>query len=230
VPDIKPPKIIFEVPELINQKFDVLPEIIEKNPDSVKYYLDGEEREPNQLPLRFGMLPDGEHELRIHAIDIVGNDSEEIFSFTVDNTPPEILVKSPIDNTTVANLLEIDFKVQDKNLAENGAITILLPDGESLEDITSHSFDVAEIDDGIYDLKITAVDIIGNEQTKMVSFNVDHAYVPEQPMISKERESSSENSLLILVGIIIAAAIIIPFIIKRIRKTSAENKILKEDL
>jgi len=31
--------------------------------------------------------------LRIHASDIVGNDAEKTFSFTVDNTPPEILVK-----------------------------------------------------------------------------------------------------------------------------------------
>ena len=63
-----------------------MPEIIEKNPDTVKYYLDGEERTRQQLPLNFGMLPDGEHELRIQAVDIVGNDAEKTFSFTVDNT------------------------------------------------------------------------------------------------------------------------------------------------
>ena len=230
VPDEKPPKIIFEVPELINQKFDVLPEVIEKNPDFVKYYLDGEEREPKQLPLRFGMLPDGQHELRIYAIDIIGNDAEEIFSFTVDNTPPEILVKSPMNDTTVADSLEIDFKVEDKNLAEDGAIKILLPNSEFLEGITSHSFDVTQTDDGVYYLTIMAVDIAGNEQTKMISFNVDHTFVPEPPIIPKEKESSSDNSLLILVGTIIAVAIIIPLVIKRVRKISTENKILKEDL
>ena len=230
VPDDKPPEIIFEVPELINQKFDVLPEIIEKNPDTVKYYLDGEERTKEQLPLKFGMLPDGEHKLRIHATDIVSNDAEKTFSFVVDNTPPEILVKSPTDGATVADSLEIDFKVEDKNLAEDGAITILLPDGESLEDITSHSFDVADMDDGPYYLTIMAVDIAGNEQNMMIEFNVDHTFVPEPTIIPKERESLSENSLLIVVSIIIVAAIMIPIIIKRIRKTSTENKILKEDL
>ena len=230
VPDQKPPKITFEVPKLINKKFDILPEIIEKNPDAVKYYLDGEERKLDQLPLRFGMLPDGEHELRIYAIDIVGNEEEQTFSFIVDNTPPEILVKSPTSNTTVANSLEIDFKVKDKNLAEEGAITILLPDGESLDDITSYSFDVTQMDDGVYDLKITAVDIAENEQTQTISFNVDHAFISEPPIITKEREPGSENSLLIIISTIIVAVIMIPIIIKRIRKTSAENKILKEDL
>ena len=230
VPDEKSPEIIFEVPELINKTFDILPEIIEKNPDFAKYYLDGEERELEQLPLKFGMLPDGKHDLRIHASDIVGNDAEKTFSFTVDNTLPEILVKSPINGTTVSHSLNIDIKVKDENLAEVGAITILLPDGESLEDVTSHSFNVTEIDDGVYDLEIMAVDLAENEQTKMISFNVDHTFVQEPPVISKEKEQVSENSLLIIITAIIAAAIVIPIIFKKIRKTSTENKILKEDL
>jgi len=230
VPDEKPPKITFEIPELVNKTFDILPEIIEKNPDYTKYYLDGEERNLEHLPLKFGMLPDGKHDLRVYATDIVGNDAEKTFSFTVDNTPPEILVKSPINGTTVSHSLNIDFKVNDENLAEDGAITILLPDGESLKDVTSYSFDVTEIDDGIYDLKIMAVDLAENEQTKMISFNVDHAFVQEAPAISKEKEPISDNSLLIIISIIIAIAVTISVIVKRIRKTSTENKILKEDL
>jgi hypothetical protein len=230
VPDEKPPEIIFEVPEFINKTFDILPEIIEKNPDFTKYYLDGEEREQEQLPLKFGMLPDGKHDLRIRASDIVGNDAEKTFSFTVDNTPPEILMKSPINGTTVSHSLNIDIKVKDENLAEVGVITILLPDGESLEDVTSHSFNVTGIGDGVYDLEIMAVDLAENEQTKIISFNVDHTFVQELPVISREKEQVSENNLLIIITAIIAAAIVIPIIFKKIRKTSTENKILKEGL
>ena len=229
VPDEKPPEITFEIPELVNKTFDTLPEIIEKNLDYVKYYLDGEERNLEHLPLKFGMLPDGKHNLRVYASDIVGNDAEKTFSFTVDNTPPEILVKSPINGTKVSDSLNIDFKVKDENLAEDGVITILLPDGESLKDVTSYSFNVADIDDGIYDLKIVAVDLAENEQTKILSFNVDHAFVQETS-IYKEKEPVSENNLLIVISIIIAAIIMISVMVKRVRKTSTENKILKEDL
>jgi len=168
--------------------------------------------------------------LKIRASDIVGNDAEKTFSFTVDNTPPEILVKSPINGTTVSHSLNIDIKVKDENLAEVGAVTFLLPDGESLEGITSHSFNVTKIDDGVYDLEIMVVDLAENEQTKMISFNVDHTFVQEPPVISREKEQVSENSLLIIITAIIAAAIVIPIIFKKIRKTSTENKILKEDL
>jgi len=228
VPDDKPPEITFEVPELINKKFDILPEIIEKNPDFVKYYLDGEELELEKL--QFGMLPDGEHDLRIHASDIIGNDIDKTFSFTVDNTPPEILIKSPINGTTVSHSLNIDFKVKDENLAEDGSITILLPNGESLDDITFHSFNVTEIDDGVYDLKIMAVDLAENEQAKMISFNVDHAFVQETSIIPEAKDPSTGNNLLIIISTIIVAIIVISIIAKRIRKTSRENKILKEDL
>ena len=177
------------------------------------------------------MLPDGKHDLRIHATDIVGNDAEKTFSFTIDNTPPEILVKSPINGTTVSHSLNIDLKVKDENLPAVGAITILLPDGESLEDVTSHSFNVTKIDDGVYDLEIMAVDLAENEQVKMISFNVDHTFVQEPPVISREKGASFlKNSLLIIIIVIIAAAIVIPIIFKKIRKTSTENKILKEDL
>jgi len=228
VPDDKPPEITFEVPELINKKFDILPEIIEKNPDFVKYYLDGEEREPEKL--QFGMLPDGQHDLRIYASDIIGNDIDKTFSFTVDNTPPEILIKSPTNGTTVSHSLNIDFKVKDENLAKDGSITILLPNGESLDDITFHSFNVTEIDDGVYDLKIMVVDLAENEQTTIISFNVDHAFVQETSIIPEEKEPASETNLLIIISTIIVAIIVISIIAKRIRKTSRENKILKEDL
>jgi hypothetical protein len=228
VPDDKPPEITFDVPELINKKFDILPEIIEKNLDFVKYYLDGEELEPEKL--QFGILSDGEHDLRIHASDIIGNDIDETFSFTVDNTPPEILIKSPTNGTTVSHSLNIDFKVKDENLAEDGSITILLPNGESLDDITFHSFNVTGIDDGVYDLKIMAVDLAENEQAKMISFNVDHEFVQEMSIIPEEKDPSTGNNLLIIISTIIVAIIVISIIAKRIRKTSRENKILKEDL
>ena len=96
--------------------------------------------------------------------------------------------------------------------------------------VTFQILKVTGIDDGVYDLKIMAVDLAENEQTKMISFNVDHAFVQPPPVISKEKEPVSENILLIIVSAIIVAAIVITVIVKRIRKTSTKNKILKEDL
>ena len=46
---IKPPEIIFVIPEFINKSFDISPEIVEKNLNFVKYYLDGQEIESETL-------------------------------------------------------------------------------------------------------------------------------------------------------------------------------------
>jgi len=96
--------------------------------------------------------------------------------------------------------------------------------------MTFHSFNVTGIDDGVYDLKIMAVDLADNEQAKMISFNVDHAFIQETSIIPEEKEPSTGNNLLIIISSIIVAIIVISIIVKRIRKTSKENKILKEDL
>ena len=140
------------------------------------------------------------------------------------------MIKSPTNGTTVSHSLNIDFKVKDENLSEDGSITILLPNGESLDDITLHSFNVTEINDGVYDLKIMAIDLAENEQAKMISFNVDHAFIQETSIIPEKKDPSTGNNLLIIISTIIVAAIVISIIVQRIRKTSGENKILKEDL
>jgi len=228
LPDNKPPEIIFVIPEFINKSFDISPEIVEKNLNFVKYYLDGQEIESETLD--YEILPDGPHNLRIHASDIVGNDIEKTFSFTVDNIPPEIIVKLPKNGTLVSDSLQIDFKVNDENLADSGAISVLLPDDQSFEDMTFFSYNTTNIDDGKYDLKIIAKDLAENEMTEEISFNVDHAFIQPAPVISKEKKGVSQYPLLIIVSTIIIAAIVISIAVKKTRKTSVENKILKEDL
>ena len=91
IPDNIPPEIIFTMPELIDRSFKIKPEIIEENLEFVKYYLDDKQVEINVLESE--LLSDGEHNLRIFARDILGYETEKTFSFSVDNTPPEILVK-----------------------------------------------------------------------------------------------------------------------------------------
>ena len=168
----------------------------------------------------YEILTDGLHNLRIHASDIVGNDIEKTFSFTVDNIPPEIIVKLPKNGTLVSDSLQIDFKVNDENMADSGAISVLFPDDQSFEDMTFFSYNTTKIDDGIYDLKIIAKDLAENEATKVLSFNVDHTFVQPPPVISKEKKGMPQTSLLIIISTIVIAAIVISIAVKKTRKTS----------
>ena len=226
-PDNKPPEIILELPELVTDSFEILPKIIDKNLDFVEYYIDGQEIEPSTLQTK--LLSDGKHDLRIYARDIVENEVDKTFSFIVDNTPPEIFIESPKNGTTVSNSLQIDFKVKDANLADSdvsnmsilgpGKITIFPLNGTLLKDVNSYVFDTTSIDDGVYDLDITAIDMAKNEQTQVISFTVDHAFVELPSAISEEKPTSQNTILMMVIAIAVAAGVII-FTVKKARKTS----------
>ena len=216
IADNMPPEIIFTMPELIDRSFKIKPEIVEKNLEFVKYYLDGKQVEVNVLESE--LLSDGEHDLRILARDILGYETEKTFSFSVDNTPPEILIKLPKNGTKISHSLEIDFEVNEPNLADSWGITIMLPGDKFLNDITSHSLDTTNFDDGTYDITIVARDLLDNKQSQTISFDVDHSLI--QP-ISPEAESSlSQNMMLIIISIIVAAGVLIPVIMRNKRKDS----------
>ena len=232
VPDNKPPEIIFDLPELINSSFEISPQIVEKNLDFVKYYLDGQEVEFNALQTK--LLPDGQHNLQVYARDIVENEVEKTFLFTVDSTPPEIVVKSPKNNTTVSHSLEIDFKVEDRNLADKGAVSILLPWGETLDDVTYYLYNATQIDEGTYNLKILATDLAENEQIKTITFNVDYSFVQQpsgqqtsvqQPsVIPMDEKPTTQITILLVVSIIITAAVVFTIYVRKTRKISTKIK------
>ena len=231
--DDDPPQIIFDMPEFINNNFKVKPQIIEDNLNFVKFYIDGNELE-NETPQCHECnivwkLNDGQHKLRIHASDILENDVDKTFSFIVDNVPPKITLGLPKHNTTVSHSLEIDFKVSDKNLSETGAIQILLPQGDSYEDITSLSYNTTNVFAGTYDLKIVAKDLAGNEAVETVPFTVDHSFI-QKPVEYAKPETQESNMLIIVIGIVIITIIIASVAIKKARRKHDQDKTLKQDL
>jgi len=231
--DDDPPEIIFDMPEFINNNFRIKPQIVEENLDFVKFYVDGNEIE-NETPKCqecniVWQLNDGPHKLRIHASDILENDVEKTFSFIVDNTPPKITLNLPKNNTTVSNSLEIDFKVNDKNMSQTGAIQILLPQGDSYEDITYLSYNTTNVFAGTYDLKIVAKDLAGNEAVETVPFTIDHSFI-QKPVEYGKPETQESNMLIIMIGIVIIIIIIAFVVIKKARSKQDQDKTLKQDL
>ena len=231
--DDDPPEIIFDMPEFINNNFKIRPVIIEENLNFVKFYVDGNEIE-NQTPVCNECninwkLDDGPHEFRIHASDILENDVDKTFSFIVDNIPPKITLDLPKHNTTVSNSLKIDFKVNDKNLSETGAIQILLPQGDSYEDITSFSYNTTNVFAGAYNLQIVAKDLAGNEAVETVPFTVDHSFI-QKPIKDIKPEIQEPNILIIVISIVIITIIIAFVAIKKARTKHDQDKTLKQDL
>jgi len=177
------PQIIFSVPEFIKNDFFISPKIIDENLDFVKYFIDGKEIdivESNLLNPE--LFSDGFHELKITARDIVGNEVTKTFSFNIDNLPPKLIINSPNNDTTVSDILYIDFQVIETNLPKSGGITITLPNGELITDETSVQFDTSQLDDGQYELVIAAQDQSEKKVTKTISFNVIHEIDSEKTL------------------------------------------------
>ncbi|MEK6944135.1 MAG: hypothetical protein AABW55_01660, partial [Thermoproteota archaeon] len=96
IPDDKEPKIILAIPENINKTHVISPQIIDENLDFAKYYLDNREVQLNSSSnsIDSELLTTGSHELKIFAIDIVGNDATQTFSFNVVSELPTVAIDS----------------------------------------------------------------------------------------------------------------------------------------
>ena len=202
--DDNDPEIIFSIPEFINKTFSLIPQITDENLESVTYYLDNEEI--NFTSNFIDLVDDGSHKLEIFASDISGHNTTETFYFEVDTSSPEFVVKSPLSGMTVSDRLPINFEVLDENLPQSGSIGIILPDGELINDETSFLFDTSQLENGQYEIQLFATDKAQNQEIKTISFYVDHNIIESDIQVFEEKQSTQDNSPLII-GIFIGAAI-----------------------
>jgi len=207
LPDEKDPQILFVVPEFINSTHKIQPGIIEENIDTIKYSLDGKEigiNTTSQIPSV--LLTDGTHTLKVTVTDTVGHHTEKEVEFKVDNKPPELLIKSPTNGSVVSNIISIDVDVSEQNLPDSGGIRIMLPNS-TISDSKFVQLDTRTLENGKYDIQISAKDLAGNEISKKITVNIDN-----RPFFENPRGVLDQNFVLlqgIIIGIIIAIVAIV---------------------
>ncbi|MEX2348338.1 MAG: hypothetical protein WD531_01415, partial [Nitrosopumilaceae archaeon] len=184
----------------------VEPKIIEENIDVAKYYFDNYEPREFDGPkfsIPSELLTDGSHLLKVVVSDTVGHNVTKEFAFTVDSKAPELVIKSPQNGSTISNTITIDLDVKEQNLPETGGITIILPNGIVSNKISTQ-FDTRTLENGKYDIQISANDMAGNEISKKIIVNIDN-----KPFFGGDKESSDQNLVFlqgIIIGIVIATA------------------------
>jgi hypothetical protein len=94
-------------------------------------------------------LSDGQHNLVVYASDLAGNiGSSDTISFTVDTSPPSILLLSPQNQTYTTNELQLDFTLNKTALwasySLDGQETVTATGNVSLTDLAygSHTITV----------------------------------------------------------------------------------------
>ena len=157
-------------------------------------------------------LSEGEHDIQFTITDTVGHDLSKEFKFVVDNTTPQIIVKSPKNNSQVSGMVDIDLDVNEQNPVQKGWLTVQTPKQIS-HDVKNIQFDTTSIANGNYTIQVTAKDRAGNTGIADIMLNVDNS-----PNVISNSTGSDQNLIIfeILVGIGIVSTITI-FTLKRLK-------------
>ena len=205
----------------------IIPEIIEDNPSSTVYMLDGNQIQIDDSGIDVSTLEDGSHTLIINAIDKFGLQSSQTFDFVVDTKSPVIELLSQ-NNTAVSNRLDIQLSVDDQNLPKSSYLSLLLPNGERIVDQKSYSFDTSDLEEGEFSIGIFAQDEAKNSISSKIMFEIDHSIIDStKPLISTTSsqiiESDTDYLLIIVIGIIAIVIVSVLVILKQKSKIPQKN-------
>ena len=224
--DQKAPEIILELDEFLKSDYVIIPEIIEDNPSSVVYTLNGNIIEINDFGIDVSTLDDNSYTLIINAIDKFGLQSSQTFEFVVDKTLPTVELLSN-NNTVVSKRLDIQVSISDQNLPESNYLSYLLPNGERIVDKKSHSFDTSDLKEGKYLIDIFAKDEAENIMSSKIMFEIDHSITDlpksQTDISSQITESSIDYLSIIIIGIIATAIVSVLVILKQKSKIPQKN-------
>ena len=225
--DQKPPEIILELNKFLKSSDIITPEIIEDNPFSIIYTLDGNLIQIDDTGIKINTLDDGPHSLTINAIDKFGSKNLQTFDFIVDKQSPYLELLSQ-NNTAVSKRLDIEVSVSDQNLPESDYLSYLLPNGERIIDTKSYSFDTSDLEEGKYLIDIFVKDAAENNISQKIMFEIDHSITdPQKPQItnppSQIIESNTDYLLIIIIGIISIAIVSVLVVLKQKSQIPQKN-------
>jgi hypothetical protein len=119
-----------------------------------------ESTESSSLAIDSTLLADGQHQISITSTDIPGNSMTKSLQLLVDNTAPMTSIDAP-DGSELKGKIQIGVKAEDPNLR---LVTLTVGDKKSIDvtGLDQYELDTADLQDGRYELKLTALDAAGN--------------------------------------------------------------------
>ncbi len=121
----------------------------------------------------FTALSDGNHTVRVRAIDMGGNEKITSVTFNVDTTVPALSITTPANNGFMSSGdVTVIWNGSDENL-DHYEVRI---DGGSWQSVgTSEDYTFSGLSDGNHTVEVVAFDTAGNANTSSVRFFVDTA-------------------------------------------------------
>ena len=225
--DQKPPEIILELNEFLKSDDIIIPKIIEDNPSSIIYTLNGNPIKINDEGINISSLDDGQYSFSINAIDKFGLQNSQTFDFVVDKQDPTIELLSQ-NNSIVSKRLDIEVSISDKNLPKSDYLSFLLPNGERIIDKKSYSLNTTNLSEGQHSIEIFVQDEAKNSVSSKMMFEIDHSIIdtPKSSIsasLSQIEENETNYLLVIIIAIIIAAIVSGVVVLKQKSKIPQKN-------
>ncbi|MGI0046545.1 MAG: PulJ/GspJ family protein, partial [Nitrosotalea sp.] len=195
-------------PQFINNTYKINPTIIGDDIQEEKYSLDSSGQQTlNETVSQniFGNLPEGLHDLRIVVSDTVGHVVSKDFKFVVDNTPPQITFKSPINDSTVSGIINVDLNINETNPLEKNWLTVKLLNQTVLDNGT-FQYDTRTLQNGQYYIEAVAKDKAENTADEKIVINVDNSILGSG-FTPVKSDQNFITLIEILIGITIASLI-----------------------
>lgn len=190
LPDTEPPKISVNLPEYVRGTVQIPLEIDEENPADITYTLDGSDPisvgKNTTITLDTEQIVEGFHRLGIVASDTVGHRVFKDLAFVVDNTKPDLKVKSPEDGSVVSGKFDVGLEVSDSTLK---GFSVALPNGTRIDNNKNFTVDTTDLADGDYQLQVHAEDGAANVADKTVALKIDKT----NPVVSISSPSEGET-------------------------------------
>ena len=204
------PELLLDIPLFINNNYTINPTIIGNSIDDKQYYLDDKKPQivdQKKLTQEIQSLSEGEHDLKFVITDTVGHSISKEFRFVMDNTPPEIIIKSPKNYSIVSGLVNIDLDVNEPNLAQKDWLIVKTPT-QTFHDVKNIQFNTTMLINGNYTVEAIAKDRSGNVKTTNIVLTVDNSSSDSSNYIIHKSDQSF-LTLIIIIGITITSAITI---------------------
>ena len=150
-------------------------------------------------------LSEGEHSIKFVLSDTVGHNVSKEFKFVIDNTPPQIVIKSPKNNSAVSGIVNIDLDVNELNMAQKNWLIVKTPK-QIFSDVKNIQLDTTTLGNGNYTINIATKDRAGNIGLANIILIVDNS---STGVIFNQNKGDQNFITLIeiLVGIAIASTI-----------------------
>ena len=128
---------------------------------------------------------EGTHSMSVIATDYAGNSiTNTSVSYIVDNTPPEVIILSPLEGDVVKGIVSITGSITDTYLQTN----LIKIDGTQVSTALPYSWDTSSYTETAHTIYVTGTDQAGNSNSSQVNITVDRT----DPVISLNSPTSSD--------------------------------------